>query len=467
MKWTKEEIENLKIDYPNLSNDELEKKYKRKFRSIKNASNKNNIFKYKKLKLNINEIEIFKKDLIKLTFKELSIKYELSVHLIKKNIKDFKIIISDKKQEIINRNLQISQDYLLLSPSELENKYNRGYDTIRKIANKFNIRKEKNKNDEKVNIKKTEIIIKKCKEFNYTFLGYENNKYINAYTKIDILCDKNHIWHTSYNNFINLGSRCLICRGYKTAPYKSQIIIDKNQEEIKNKIIKRCEEKNYIFLRFIDDEYKNSNSKLEIKCIKHNYIWNIKYTKFIHAKHGCPICNPTHKKSENEILKIIKKKCKERNYTFLNFVNGTYKNNKSKLLLKCQKNHIFEIRYANFVGTLNRGCSKCRDSKNEILISNYLTNNNIKFERQKTFDDCKNKRLLYFDFYLPDYNICIEYDGKQHYEKIEYWSGEDSLDIIQYRDNIKNKFCKNNDIILFRIKYNENVINKLKEFLQI
>lgn len=94
-------------------------------------------------------------------------------------------------------------------------------------------------------------------------------------------------------------------------------------------------------------------------------------------------------------------------------------------------------------------------SKGEMKISSILKDMNINFNTQKTFDSCRsdNDKLLKFDFYLPDYNCCIEYDGEQHYKG--WRNDKDSLRIIQARDNRKNQFCENNDIKLLRIPYTD------------
>lgn len=84
---------------------------------------------------------------------------------------------------------------------------------------------------------------------------------------------------------------------------------------------------------------------------------------------------------------------------------------------------------------------------------------------QKKFDNCKYKRKLAFDFYLPDLNICIEFDGQQHYISIDRWGGDNGLKTRQIRDEIKNKYCENNNIILIRIKYNEKIYDKLNQLL--
>lgn len=79
------------------------------------------------------------------------------------------------------------------------------------------------------------------------------------------------------------------------------------------------------------------------------------------------------------------------------------------------------------------------NSKGEAKIQKILEENNIYFETQKTFKDCKDQGNLKFDFYLPNYNCCIEYDGIQHFEnKSNGYFTEEKLKGIKKRDSIKN-----------------------------
>lgn len=103
-------------------------------------------------------------------------------------------------------------------------------------------------------------------------------------------------------------------------------------------------------------------------------------------------------------------------------------------------------------GVSSCGCLK---SLGESLINQILTKYNISFEQQKSFPGCKDKGTLYFDFYLPDYNCCIEYDGIQHFYPIEYFGGEKALQETQKRDNIKNKYCRDNNIKIIRFSYKD------------
>ena len=109
----------------------------------------------------------------------------------------------------------------------------------------------------------------------------------------------------------------------------------------------------------------------------------------------------------------------------------------------------------------------CLNSYWEFKIANILKDNNIIFISQKTFDDCVNPKTgakLKFDFYLPDYNILIEYDGIQHFQ--EESMCRDTLKDRQYRDAIKNNWAKNHcNIILKRIPYWESKGISLEKLL--
>lgn len=107
-------------------------------------------------------------------------------------------------------------------------------------------------------------------------------------------------------------------------------------------------------------------------------------------------------------------------------------------------------------GTYSCGCLS--KSVGEKKVKTQLELLQIKFKREKTFKDCINPKTgckLRFDFYLSDYNCCIEYDGFTHFVASGGWNTEENLAGIQYRDNIKNTFCKDNNIRLVRIPYTD------------
>ena len=135
---------------------------------------------------------------------------------------------------------------------------------------------------------------------------------------------------------------------------------------------------------------------------------------------------------------LWKCKCDCGNYTFVSGIN---------------------LRYGD---TLSCGCL---NSKNEMIIKQILSKYQIQYVSQKIFDDCRDTLPLPFDIYLPEYNICIEYDGLQHFQPIDHFGGITSLEIIQKHDKIKSEYCHINNIELWRINYNDNVEEKLLSFL--
>ena len=113
----------------------------------------------------------------------------------------------------------------------------------------------------------------------------------------------------------------------------------------------------------------------------------------------------------------------------------------------CKKHGIFKQKPS--IHLSGCGCQKCNNSIGETLIENYLIEKEIKYEKQYTFDDCFYKKKLLFDFYLLDYNICIEYDGEFHYKDL----GFNDLESQKIKDNIKNEYCSKKNIHLLRIPY--------------
>ena len=135
------------------------------------------------------------------------------------------------------------------------------------------------------------------------------------------------------------------------------------------------------------------------------------------------------------------------------------KNGTAYWMCECKAGHKKEILVSNF--GRNLCCIECNHRSNgEQKISTLLDNCGIVYEYEKRFDDCLNPKTGYklsFDFYLPDYNCCIEYDGEQHffaeYNKTNNFFDKEKAQSIQYRDKIKNEYCRKKKYKLIRIPY--------------
>lgn len=107
-------------------------------------------------------------------------------------------------------------------------------------------------------------------------------------------------------------------------------------------------------------------------------------------------------------------------------------------------------------------CPTCSGiSKGEAKLYDLLTNMNIAFEQQKTFDTCRFKdtnALAKFDFFLSDLNILIEYNGEQHFTYRSGkpgWNNEENFKATQKRDQQKVEWCKENGFPLLIIPYTD------------
>lgn len=140
-----------------------------------------------------------------------------------------------------------------------------------------------------------------------------------------------------------------------------------------------------------------------------------------------------------------------------------FRNGGNRILWECQCDcgKISYVRTSDLLKgeVISCGCSKI--SRGEFKIINALKDLGITFEREKVFDDCINPETnvkLRFDFYLPDYNCCIEYDGEQHFKSGtgKYnWNTSEHLRRNQQRDKVKNIYCKEHKIPLIRIPYTD------------
>jgi len=153
-----------------------------------------------------------------------------------------------------------------------------------------------------------------------------------------------------------------------------------------------------------------------------------------------------------------KKDLSQKTFGYLTALKPVGKTSANKIIWKCicKCGKEKEVVAGDLLSGRTTSCGCRIESLGEEIVRKTLKELNIKFETQKVFQNCKNIRVLPFDFYLPDYNCCIEYDGKQHYV-----NGWESVSEIQKRDNIKNKYCQDNNIKLIRIPYwDKDKINK-------
>lgn len=255
------------------------------------------------------------------------------------------------------------------------------------------------------------------------------------------MCEHTPHWITP-NNYVQ-GRRCPLCFTFK-----------KDAEERFKKLV----EKNGHSLM---SDYKSSKQKVLIKMCEHEPCW-ITPNNYTNGAR-CPKCS--NNSSEQSSEKLIEETIKN-GHTLLT----EYTKNKDKVLIDFNCGHkphwITPNDYRN-----GRGCPVCRRalSKGEERVASVLDSMNIEYVREYSIEDLKYESLLRFDFYLPKLNMCIEYDGKQHFEPVDYAgkgmeNAKEELKTTQIKDGLKNNYCKKKGWKMVRIPYWE--YNNIKTILE-
>lgn len=223
-------------------------------------------------------------------------------------------------------------------------------------------------------------------------------------------------------------------------------------------------------------EYIDTRSRIRFMCPIHGEqekrASHILYEKQCCSRCGWEESGNKRRRNFDYFVDICKQYCEEMNFTYVEAYRkgiGT----KGRIYMKyiCNLHSdkgVQEMRF-DTIGRIKSPCSYCVDgSRNywgEVLTTEYLEANNIKYYAQYKFADCKYKQNLYFDFFLPDLNICIEYNGLQHYQPCKLFGGEDAFKEQVIKDNIKRKYCNDNNIGLVEIPYTYNTKDKIKQYL--
>jgi hypothetical protein len=71
--------------------------------------------------------------------------------------------------------------------------------------------------------------------------------------------------------------------------------------------------------------------------------------------------------------------------------------------------------------------------------------------------------LQRLDIYIPKLKLAIEYQGRQHYEPVPFFGGEEAFSLTQERDKRKSNLCSENDITLIYFRYDEEISLKMVE----
>lgn len=284
-----------------------------------------------------------------------------------------------------------------------------------------------------------------------------------ATAKVKIICDYcGEEYEMAWFHYKEIQDKKQKCACYNCR-HKKRYTNDLNERQLKlyENALNVCDEKGYILVSKMED-IKNNTSYIIYICPTHGK-QKMRISNLISGK-GCPECNI---EAKSELYRLSPDEVEQRIADL-----GGKLLNKQDYINRFERNLIIECAYCGTLFTTSlvlftqhggQMCSNCKDTESigERKIRIYLESNNICFEQEKWFPDCIDIRPLPFDFYLPDYNMVIEFDGEQHYKQGHFTHS--NLSYTQAHDAIKNKYCNNNNIKLIRIPYWD--INKIEDIL--
>jgi len=283
----------------------------------------------------------------------------------------------------------------------------------------------------------------------------------NAICKLEWKCIiHNEVFERCWNSIKNGSIFCKECASIHSREQRCNTI-----EYVKEKALKDFD------ITIISEIYINNEEQLDFICNKHlnEGIQHKSWGTIISNLHPCSFCSKEQHlknvtKSHEEFIKQVKEIHGDKYIVISEYIKSN--EHVQVYCTKCKSE--FSIKAGHLLE--GHGCGVCTKSKGEEQIKNTFDRNNITYIRECRFDDCRGvKKTLPFDFYLEQYNLLIEFQGKQHYEPVEMFGGQKQFEIQQINDNCKREYCKNNNINLLEISYwdekniEDILLNKLKQ----
>lgn len=280
---------------------------------------------------------------------------------------------------------------------------------------------------------KSKFIEKSNKRHDYKY-DYSLVNYTNSLTKVEVICKEHGSFFVRPDAHIRKVG-CPYCNG--GIKYDNLTFINKSNEIHNFKY-------DYSMV-----EYKNSIIKVKILCKIHG-IFEMSPRNHL-AGQGCSSCSKVKRKTTEDFIRecLLLHDYQKYDYSMVEYIN-----NLKKVKIICKEHGIFYQTPKDHLK--GHGCIKCSNFSNgEKKIEELLNDIGINFVREYKFDSCISKKnvKLPFDFYLPDFNILIEYDGKQHFEPVDKFGGEESFLTLKGNDIVRNNWSEEKKIKLIRVSY--------------
>lgn len=278
------------------------------------------------------------------------------------------------------------------------------------------------------------------------------SSYTNANTKVTMihnLCGNTYT--VKPGNFVNNGRRCPIC-SHINGGIKHRSISKYIDNLFKNKFKNKYE--------LVSDLPKTSKDFIKFKCLECGLVSTVGAYQAKSSKFACACMKgkriSNSKTKSTEYFKVQVYNLEQNRYSVI----GEYVSGKTPIcMINNTSGTMFYVKPTNFL--LGQRERELHQPKGEREIEYILKSHHIDYKYQYKLYVAN--RMLRPDFYLPDYNTFIEFDGQQHHEAVSLFGGEEGLRKTQERDALKNAYAYEHGIKMIRIPYC--YLNHIKEFL--
>ncbi len=274
-----------------------------------------------------------------------------------------------------------------------------------------------------------ENFIEKAQKIHGNKYDYSKVDYIDNKTKVCIICPKHGEFWQRPDNHLH-GAGCYKC---------GRNIMGKKQTKNTEMFITEAKKIHGDKYDYSKTKYISCFEKVCIICPEHGEFWQ-RPANHLQGQ-GCPRCIKLVYNTESFITEAKKVHRDKYDYSKTN-----YTHNKTNVCIICPKHG--EFWQSPHMHIQGQGCPYCKESKLEKEVEEVLKQNNINFIKQCRKNYFEWLDRLSLDFYLPDFNIAIECQGKQHFGWNGFFGGEDEFKKQIERDNKKAKLCSEHGIRL-------------------
>lgn len=296
-----------------------------------------------------------------------------------------------------------------------------------------------------------------------------------ATTPLQVACPTHGVFISDYKHLMAARMSCPGCQQLRKQQRDATKVMPRDEFIQKSRLRHGPTKYGYQYLPVGDF---SRHTWIDLVCSLHGR-FTTKAQSHLRVGESCPKCiqNSRDKKykSSRHTLGDFVAKAQKRHGDFYDYSETVYTTQMAKLSVRCPIHGPFTICANNHIHGI--GCASCSRSHGELQVEKWLRDNGFTYECQKVFRDLiqpvvkKLTRRFRFDFFLPELNTVIEYDGLHHFKPVPFQGIQGDRAVALHlktvaHDKLKTAYCLEKGIALIRIRFDEKVESVLATYLK-